>query len=169
MNWCESPRFGDQDQRNDSTCGLRSQTYFSLRPSALLVFSYPIKYLIQRCCGQRVLLWARVRFQQSFEIGGPNFEQLRTFEFNCAPNAFKLKNMSLTIIPHLCSKDSAGKLGLNSRSCESCFLGAIVMLMVIPMAISIPWCVIRATCWIANSSRMKFSSLIQAREVLVSF
>ena len=71
---------------------------------------------------------------QSFEIGGPDFVQLRTFESNCVPNASKLKYMSLTIIPHLCSKDSPGKVGRNSRSCESSFLGATVMGMLMTMS-----------------------------------
>ena len=55
---------------------------------------------------------------QSFEMDGPNFEKLRTFKSYCAPNASKLKYMSLTIIPHLCSKDIAGKVGQKSRSYE---------------------------------------------------
>ena len=59
-----------------------------------------------------------MRFWQSFEIRGPNFAQLRTVESNYVPNASKLKYMTLTIIPHLCSKDIAGKVGPKSRSYE---------------------------------------------------
>ena len=58
----ESPFRWHQHHHNDSTCGLPSQTRFSLVPSALLVFKYPIKHLVQRWCGQSLLLWAGLRF-----------------------------------------------------------------------------------------------------------
>ena len=47
---------------------------------------------------------------QSIKIGEPDFKQLRTFESNCASNDSKLMYMSLMIIRHLSSEDSAGKL-----------------------------------------------------------
>ena len=59
-----------------------------------------------------------MRFWQSFEIRGPDFEQLRTVESNYVTNASKLKYMTLTIIPHLCSKDSVGRVGPKSCSYE---------------------------------------------------
>ena len=98
-----------------------------------------------------------------------NLEQLLTFASNCAPKGSKLKYMSLIIIPQLWSKDNVGKVGPNSRSWKSWFLDASVMFMLVPRSDSIPWCSIRATHWIANSPRMNLPSLIQARDVLVSF
>ena len=110
-----------------------------------------------------------MRLKKSFEIGGSDYEQLCTFEENFVSNASKVKYMSFTIVPHLFSKDSAGKVDLESHCCESWFLGATVILMLMPMPTSIPWCVICATRWIANYSRINLSSLIQARGVLVSY
>ena len=106
---------------------------------------------------------------QSFEIGEHDFGQLPTFESNYAPNDSKLKNRSLINIQHIYSKDSASKVCPNSRSYESYFLGATVTLMMMKMPASMPWCKIRATRWIANSSRMNFSSLILGRDILVYF
>ena len=59
-----------------------------------------------------------MRFWQSFEIRGLDFEQLRTVESNYVTNASKLKYMTLTIIPHLFAKDSVGSVGPKSRSYE---------------------------------------------------
>ena len=106
---------------------------------------------------------------QSFEIGEHDFGQLPTFESNYAPNDSKLKNRSLINIQHLYSKDSASKVCPNSRSYESYFLGATVTLMMMKMPTLMSWCKIRATRWIANSSRMNFSSLIPGRDILVYF
>ena len=64
------------------------------------------------------MFWAGVQFKQCFEIRGRYFVQLRTVESNYVPNASKLKYMTLTIIPHLCAKDSVGRVGPKSRSYE---------------------------------------------------
>ena len=64
---------------------------------------------------------------QSIKIGEPDFEQLHTYESNYASKDFKLNYLSLKIIPHLCSKDSVGKVGPHYQSCKSRFLGAAVI------------------------------------------
>ena len=147
--------------RKKSTCGNSSQTPFSLLRSTLLVFKQPITHLVKRWCGQSLSFRPECDMVQSVEIGEHDFGQLPTFESSYASNDSKLQNMFLINIQHLYSKDSASKVCPNSRSYESGFLGATVTLMIMKMSASMPWCKIRATRWIANSSGMNLSSLIR--------